>query len=583
MPDKVPETREIYYHPDYEHIRATAAFLHASYRGDREYLDATDQAGEKVLIKLDRESETFFKKRKAMATVRNVCKPYVNRTNAYIFGRSRSSEIKRPDDEIFVEWADDVTGDGTTLHEFMADAMRQAQITGLEWIGLDMPPDDPEEAPEAGTANPDRPYDGAYAILHDAQNVVDWQEIDGELVRLVILEERVVKDSLWEKERVEKTLREWTPDEARIIELDENGQAVLQAQAPEGWEGDPEEGRLYVEVLPHDFGVVPFLRLRFPGRASQIAEVAHSQRRITNLKSWGDNELSKTFSTIFITGAGDQDVKQVTASNTNLLSVGSPDAKVERFGADPQQAQSIRDEREMEEKEVARGANLEASYRSIESKAPESGEKRRRDLEALHQQLGAMATAAEDAERSLVQLLGTITGSETDGLAEQISYPKDFNTKESEDLLIEIRELQGLPYVPDAYLREATKAFIAKRSARDENLRELLASVDRSLPPNTPERENQRFFLADKKLVSPVDLYMEHFPPPASLKTKNDALGRPLWDPEDDTHRKAVMEILERNLEENDQLGLGMPPALELDEDGKPVVPEEDDEAGQAA
>jgi len=311
----------------------------------------------------------------------------------------------------------------------------------------------------------------------------------------------------------------------------------------------------------------------YPGGLSQIAEVSHSQRRIANLKSWGDNELSKTFSTTIITGASDGDVGQMTASNMNVLLVGSPDADIHKFGADPDQAKSLREEREMEEKEVARGANLEASYRSTEGAAAESGEKRRRDLEALYQQVSAMAGSAENAEKEVLSLLARMTSGDETRLAKDVSYPTDFDLADVSELLVQLRELIGLPFIPDSYLRAAVKEFVARRSNRDPRLEQILAAIDVAPPPNDPERADRRFFLADQGVLSPVDLYMETIPPSeeiaSTLGIKPDEEGRLAWDGRDEGHRAAVVQILAAIRDEKEEIH-PPPPAL-VDESGKPL------------
>lgn len=588
MAEEPRTTRKLYPHPEFLHQLPRLGFLRASFEGGQSYLDSQDEHGQPVLVRLDRESEHNFKARKAIATVRNVCRPVVERTNAYIFGRSAAAQIKRSEDAELQRWQKDVDREGHSLQEFVSDCFRAAQVRGWSWAQFDAPPEDEETQEVEEGAAPPAPaaFGGLYLCHIDPERVVDWgYGADGRLQRFAVLEFSLEKASPWAEPKLRRFVRLWelrfslTGDpevSVGLVELDgESGYDVkAQARPPEGWPADrpAEEGILFLEFVLTSFEELPFVRCGYPGGCSQIEEVSHSQRRITNLKSWGDNELAKTFSTVVITGASDESVKQVTASATNLVCVGSPEAKVTVIGADAAQADSIRQEREFEEKEVARGTNLEASYRTTDTKAPESGEKKRRDLEALHQQLAAMAGAAEGFERELMRVLSRLAGREGTALADAVSYPADFDVKTVEELLLEIVELQGLPFVPDAFLRRRMREFITKSAGREKGLAELLLQVDAALPPTDQPRADLRTFMATEGIAGAVDLYMLVWPVPKELaaKAEKDADGRPMWNREDAAHRKWVVEFLTKAREESAAIS----PQPGFDESGAPLPPE---------
>lgn len=613
MAERDKERRDVYFHPDFAKTAGEIGFYEASYRGGNDYLTAEDPDGDPVLVKLDRESADHFKARKALATVRNVCRPLVDRTSNYIFGEARADQIQRSEAEELSKWSEDVDLEGTTLHDFMRERYRAAQIGGWSWILVDAPETETQEPPEGseeeeleegGAAADDSDDDTErvwpyYLVGVDANAVVDWEYQDGELVRLVILDAFTVKTGLAAAAEKVAYLYEWIRIgdvvKVRTIELDteseigpDKAHAKAQGTPPEGWtdeDGDQATGALYLRVVPTSFDRLPFVRVEFPGSISQIAEVAHSQRRIVNLKSWEDAELSKTFSTVVISGASDEDVSEVARSAMNVICVENENAKIEVLGADAEQAKSLRESREAEEKDVARGSNLEASHRSIETKAAESGEKRKRDLESLYQVLAAMAGKAQEAEREVLRLIESLTG--TKKLAEEVSYPTSFDVQSVEELILEILELQKIPYVPDAFLRAAVRAFIQKRASREpaKVLQGLVDAVDEALPPFDDERSSRAFFLKDAGLASRVDLFMGIFAVPEELDAEKDPEGRKVWDRTSDKHRAWVLDFLKKVREEDEAIA---PPPM-VDEEGNPLPPgtvppegEEDDEEAAA-
>lgn len=592
MADAAQETtRRFYPHPEFLENAPRLAFYRASYEGGDEYLDAEDPHGHAILAKLDRESQRNYEVRREIATVRNVCRPVVDRCNAYVFGRSAAGRVTRPEAPDFVKWSKDVDRSGTPIGVFVAERVRWAQIEGTSWVVVDAPPDDEvqegqEEAEEGkpqpgdGESEPDDsgPLGGIYLVPVDAENVVDWEYDEGTLVRFCVLEVHVVKESPFEEASEHRWIRAWTlvKDLATGEELAEVGLVELSQVPSEGWEvkmqttpppnwptdRTQEQGRLYKEWVRTSFEEIPAVECEYPGRKSQIAEIAFQQRRLVNLTSWTDNELGKTFSTVIITGASDESLKQVTGSQMSIVTIESPESKVVVVGANPDQADSLRLERELVEKEIAKGANLEASSRSIDTAAPESGEKRKRDLESLYQQLGSIATAAESFERAVVAMAGRMGGVETFAkLAEKISYPQEFDVKSVEELLVEIREAQALPFVPDQFLRKRMKEFLRKLHGHEEDLDALLDSIDSAMPPSDQERSDRRTFLSSQGVNSPVDFYMEFYPVPEELQgaAEKDASGRPVWTPTDEKERKWVAEFLAKVQEEKNALAPILP------------------------
>ena len=175
-----------------------------------------------------------------------------------------TDEAERPADYGLTTDEDDDDDDegGCTMHEFLVEALREALQTRTAWVQADLPPYDAEAAAEiaidsqlaAEKAAAEQGLDDPYLCIVPAEQVIDWKCDDRDrLLWVLVLNIEQPRPTLRDRRgKLLHTYTLWTP------ELWARYEVLFDPQSP------PVENKAIapVEARAHDFGRVPFERLR---------------------------------------------------------------------------------------------------------------------------------------------------------------------------------------------------------------------------------------------------------------------------------------------------------------------------------
>lgn len=362
--------------------QATArSFWRRSNRARWDYPAGIDAGGRPLLPQHERELPDRFKRRMAQAIARKYVGPILDRYNDHV---CRGKVVRQGTGGVYDTIKADADGAGTTLDQLMRRALRLAQTEGLTYLLAD--------------AN----VDGAYATAAEeiaagrrpvlrrigADAVPWWRDWQGQVMEaIVLLTDRDGRPFGWYV----------TTTTTQRIALDPDNGNVLGVE----------------DEVSHPYGGCPLVRLAplfdddsDVGDDSQAAPLAEIQKLILNLDSLHHEELyGSTFTTPVFLGVSAEEVKDVTVGPGKGLALPGEAGRTPslgKLGADPAQAQSLREATSGWVRELYRIAGLSPGN-PTETGAPESGVAKAFAFNEVETRLAALADAAEAAENLAMQ------------------------------------------------------------------------------------------------------------------------------------------------------------------------------------
>jgi len=452
------------------------SFWRLSFRTGRDYIRGCDASGLPVLVQHEREEAASYTRRLRTTKPRNFVGTILRRYNDLVFRKSPQRDEQAED--LFKMLVGDADGRGTSLDQFMKDALLLAQIEREVYIVPDVLRAVSDQGrstaaavKEAGT----RPI----LVRINASSVIDWSTCGQSLSEIL---------TLWDYEG-QKVLRWWGETERQDFLIDQD--AIVSGTI-----------NITGTVAPvlHGYSRMPVVRLKpnFDPMGeinksegdSQAGPLSESQQAITNLLSLLNEEITNvTFSQMIATGVSEKQVGDVQVGNTRVLCLPNPAAKMEMIGADPAQADSIRasitDEKE----------NLLA-LAGISNNGAESTQSgialafRHNDLVTI---VSALAVSCEQAENQLVVELAEAWGVESP--ATSVYSGKDADLP---DFAVEAKSM--LEFVSNTALPNVLRRKVAERFAA------------RNLPLNEDEKEELKISFGQQNKQSADLLSGNPFP-----------------------------------------------------------------------
>jgi len=242
----------------------------------------------------------------------------------------------------------------------------------------------------------------------------------------------------------------------------------------------------YTPPVAHGYDSVPLVRLRpqfdplgeVAGSCgdSQAGPLAESQQAIANLLSLvGEEIYNVTFSQMIAFGVSEAQVGDAKVGSNRVLCVPNPAGSVTMIGADPAQAESIR---EQIADEIANLLRL-AGVNPTDATQVASGLAlafRHNDLATI---VAALALACEDAEAKLWDLLGDGWGFEPP--ARTIYQGKDTDLPDFAGEATTLLQIVGNMSLPAVIRRKVAERFAARNlSLTAAESTELVAQIDKS-------------------------------------------------------------------------------------------------------
>ena len=212
--------------PFYTANASTWARSLAAYGGGAKYIN-------QALIKHMNEIPPEYQERLQRACYVNYPRRVATLITQYVLYKRPEREGADPD---FVE---DFSRTGMRVDEVMRQFSTYLNICGCAWLAVDMPAFDGEKSKADEIAERLRPYCVAMSPLQ----VRDWcYGADGKLSWVLAAEDRLDNSDPFHAEHVIKVRKLWTRHEAVVITE------------------DTYTGEMKKSVIPHDLGVVPFIR-----------------------------------------------------------------------------------------------------------------------------------------------------------------------------------------------------------------------------------------------------------------------------------------------------------------------------------
>lgn len=443
----IPTGKPLPVHPRYEDEAKARAFWRLSFHTGRKYVDGIDATGLPVIPAHEREREGYAR-RKQLTKPRNHAGPIIRRYNDHVFRRpaQRDTDTK---DEVYRLLLTDADGKGTTLPEFMKRTLLKAQIEREAYIM----PDTTAPADGAPLTVAQAQAKGVRPFLRrlGADAVVWWRDYDGMMVECLVLLEREdgTEFARWygAKEYVEITFKlgdNGKPDKQRTVE-------AVTPPAAHGYDGCP-----IVRVRPlftdddseADCG------------EAQIAPMAYSQQMIANFLSLLTEEtFNITFTQYVALGVSAEQVGNTMVGNNRLLCIPNPQGSIDKIGADPAQADSIRTSIMDEQRELYRIAGVDAGSSTDGGGQAESGLAKAFKHNDLAANLAALALASQSSENLAVR---RVFAALKRTLPKPAGYPTDFDLPQLADELNET--IRGLvtTQLPAVLRRKLAQRFATR-------------------------------------------------------------------------------------------------------------------------
>jgi hypothetical protein len=404
-------------HKDYDEMIRNMVFWENSVEVNKDYYETIDPNGNKVLKKFTCEEEKVdFKFRKSISSPRNYMGGILQKYLSCSFKVSPT----RSENEFY----DNVDLVGSDMNEFMLHKVWESAVYGASY----MMPDSTASDPSLSEAQ--KRQIGARSFIRsiETENVINWVDYLGHLQEVIVLLEDVQLNqfALW-----------FDNENMCRIELDNRGKVTSIG-----------------DVVPHGYSQMPVVRmLPFDTDESFVAAGSLSQMTLNNLLSLEKTELfSNTFTRFFLKGirtnTDDEQMQKVTWGTNRLIVSDSETAAITPLGADPSQAQSIRDSIKGEEESLYRIYHLVNTQ--IQAGTAPSGYSivlSREDFNAI---CATFTKTAERAENTIAMLLN-----ETESLGlDTVVYSREFIEPSKQEKILEMRDILSLPIPEDMKAQE---------------------------------------------------------------------------------------------------------------------------------
>ena len=459
----------VIHHKEYRLNSAVSDFCALSYNGGDSYKYGTDSRGQRILVpheiedanvfdtadligKATNPREARFVRRQRLATYENNFRPIVIAIVAYIFSNEPSiAESFKPDAERmdFKMWARDIAN----------ESLKHTHV----WLGVDaaaIVTDAQGRATEASVRQQDPVNMGRpYFVMRRPDEVVDWTCDGDNVTRVVILESMTERKDFASEPQTVNYYREWTDTEMILWKED----------VQEDGDGTRKTKLVQVERKSHSFRGCPWVRVwpEFPG--SDICELS---KQLFNLQSLLDEEMwGNVFTQMVFTGVTTEQMSGATRGIGNVICLPDPQSNAKTLGSDSQQSRTIMDRIADVRGTIYRIANVEHLQRKT---APESGEKKRMDLESLYAMLQRIA---EEFETKFNEILYRARLAES--VIGTVAYSDEFDVDSLDTMLDKIERLARAPYTPVTLLKRQAAKIAAKADDSETDL-QYMAQIEKS-------------------------------------------------------------------------------------------------------
>lgn len=405
---------------EYNSYRERWEYLFMSYMGGREYKDGA------WLTRYQLETAQEYQARINSTPLDNHCASVVQVYNSFLFREQPEREFGTLENSPAVlSFLQDADLDGRSLNAFMKDVATWASVFGHCWIIVTKP-----NVGAVTLADEQNTGVRPYVNLMTPLAVTDWRwrrSVTGvyELVYLKYIEE--FADS-------GQTVKIWTPEEVRTIEVDQKNNRVS-----------------YDIVEPNGLGYIPALcayNLRSSVRGigiSDITDIADSQRMLYNINSEIEQSirvdshpsLVKTPETQAGIGAG-----SIIQIPDNL----DPGLKPYILDYNGAELSAMLDVKRNIVEAIDKMANTGA-IRATESRTL-SGVAMQTEFQLLNARLSAKADSLELAEEQIWSIFADYMGTEWTG---HVEYPGSFNIRDTENNMQTLKTAKETATDPGVY------------------------------------------------------------------------------------------------------------------------------------
>lgn len=480
MPPVFEVDRPLPTHPSFDSDRTARAFWRLSYRCGRTYITGLDALGQEVLVRHEREQAASYLRRQRCAKPRNYCGPIIRQYNDFVFRREATGrdEEKAP---VYLQLLEDADGRGTGLVKLMRTALKRAQIEREVYLL----PDSTKPADGQMTQAQAKAQNVRTIIrLIGADSVIWWRDVDGVLAEALVL----LTDH--EGEEFARWYGPKTTQDIRLKQREEKDQKQTTVVAS------------IEEEKAHPYGTCPLERLRplfddsddceaSPGE-SQIAPLAELQQDVANKLSLLDSEIyDATFSQWIASGVDKNRVGELDSGTTRVICLPDPASRFDSIGADPAQANTLREVIGDTVRELYRIAEISAGN-PTEAAAPESGIAKAFKFNGLAANLSALADACEAAENGTMRRIFLANNI---GDAPVVDYPGDFDSPDFAAELETVIRVTAAGTLPATIKRHVSQRFADRCLSLDKDEvvafeAELaaLGVVDENTDPFNPAR-----------------------------------------------------------------------------------------------
>jgi len=449
---------KLYPYDGYQENLKVWTYMELSHQGGRKYKEGTDAEDNKIFQKHKKEDDEDSLLRRGRSSVVNYCRFFSDRFGGYL-AKKEPSRCGIDGDNDWAAFTADATGGGQALGDFVKEWQKRSLRLSPYWARIDT-----TNTPAAPNLLEERKLGRRpLASLADPRNIIDY-EIDpdsGDVIRLVVREEKRFKFSALETEEIMVIFTEWTPFQfMKFVKVGKKDVGDFTIQDPIMVQpiGEPE---------PNPWGFVPFVPLHFGDpedenpmfSPSMTHDVSNFQRDVFRLLSLLYEELfDRTFTTTVVFGADANEVQAQLAST--LLCIKDKGGSIDKAGSDTSQTEALLDALHFAVRNTFRVAQFEASGDAKETRTAESGEKRRRDLEGLYQVMAAYSARTGTAENRLIQMWERMMKKEA-GNFSCSNHPRDFDVQTVDE---DIDQLMNMitSRMPITFLNEIRRGVIDK-------------------------------------------------------------------------------------------------------------------------
>ena len=450
----------LYPYEGYQDNLKVWSYMELSHQGGKRYKDGKDSEDNDIFQMHRKEDAADAKKRKGRSSVVNYCRFFSDRFSGYL-AKKEPNRCAKDEDSDWATFMDDATGSKMSFGDFVREWQKRALRLSPYWARIDT--QSAEMIPIERTALEQRSSGRRPLVsLADPRNIIDYEIADnGEVIRILVREERRFKVDATMKEVVQVVFTDWTPEVfQRYIKVGEKDVGNFTDLDP-------------VKVIPagepqrNPWGFVPFVPLHFGDAEdenpmfspSMTHDVANFQRDVFRLLSLLYEELfDRTFTTTVIFGADENDV--APQLDSTLLCIREKGGSIDKAGSDTRQTDALLDALHFAVRNTFRVAQFEASGDAKETRTAESGEKRRRDLEGLYQVMASYSTRTGTAENRLIMMWELMTKKEAGRFACS-SHPRDFDIQTIDEDLDQLL-LMITARMPITFLNEIRRGIVDK-------------------------------------------------------------------------------------------------------------------------